>query len=76
MVKTEPHPHAEAAYRIVLLDGGHYGVEVTIPETHPTMVSGLASQNAAEAWISNHKARTRENVGLKRSGRTFGRKEA
>ena len=49
------HPHAEASYRVISLPGGSFGVEVTIPDTYPTKVSGFASKTAAEAWIAEHK---------------------
>jgi hypothetical protein len=49
------HPHAEAAYRVLPLDDGKFAVEVSIPGTHPTKVSGLDTQAAAEAWIERHR---------------------
>ena len=54
-----PHPHAEAIYRVVALDDGTFAVEVLIPETFPTLVTGIKSQDAAEAWIARHKATTK-----------------
>ncbi len=51
------HPHAEAAYSIVTLDDGSFGVEVKIPDTHPTTVSNFATRAQAEAWIVRHKNR-------------------
>jgi hypothetical protein len=53
------HPHAEAVYRIVPLDSGAFGVEVTIPDSYPTTVSSFASEAAAEAWIEQNKERVR-----------------
>ena len=50
------HPHAEATYRVLALDDG-FGVEVTIPDTHPTTVTKFASEEAAEAWIAAHRER-------------------
>jgi hypothetical protein len=55
MVKT--HPHTEATYRVISLPGGTFGVEVSIPNTHPTTVSAFATTADAEAWIANHKSR-------------------
>jgi hypothetical protein len=49
------HPHTEATYLVSELADGTFGVEVTIPETQPTKITGLASQAAAEAWIERHK---------------------
>jgi hypothetical protein len=51
------HPHAEASYRVVPLTGGSFGVEVTIPDTHPTTVSSFPTEAEAEAWIAKHKSR-------------------
>ena len=49
------HPHLEATYKLTAVDGG-FAVEVTIPETKPTKVSGFDTQAKAEAWIARHKA--------------------
>lgn len=51
------HPHAEAVYRLIPLDDGKFAVEVSIPGTHPTKVTGLDNQAAAEAWVERHKSR-------------------
>jgi hypothetical protein len=51
-----PHPHAEATYRLLPLADGSFSVEVEIPGTKPTKVSGFDSQAKAEAWIERHKA--------------------
>ena len=51
------HPHAEAAYRVVPLSGGAFGVEITIPDSYPTTVSSFASEAAAEDWIARHRQR-------------------
>ena len=45
------HPHAEASYRVILLDNGLFGVEVSIPDSHPTRVSTFKTKADAEAWI-------------------------
>jgi len=60
MAKT--HPHAEATYRVVALDGGYFGVEVAIPDTYPTTVSRFATEAEAEEWIARHKDRVRSEV--------------
>lgn len=64
MAKT--HPHAEATYRVVPLNGGYFGVEVAIPETHPTTVSKFATEAQAEEWITQHKSRVQAEVGGQR----------
>ena len=56
------HPHAEAVYRVVAMDGGVFGVEITIPDTHPTTVTSFASEEAAEAWITAHRERVVSQV--------------
>jgi hypothetical protein len=47
---ASPHPHADATYRVVALDDGTFAVEVVIPDTFPTRVIGLPSQDAADAY--------------------------
>jgi len=54
------HPYAEATYRVVLLSGGAFGVEVKIPESNPTTVSSFETEAAAEAWIARNKERVIE----------------
>jgi len=54
------HPYAEAVYRVVQLPGGDFGVEVKIPDSHPTTVSSFATEAAAEAWIVRNKRRVIE----------------
>jgi hypothetical protein len=49
------HPHLGATYEIAEKDG-LFAVRVTIPETHPTTVSGFKSRGDAEQWIERHKA--------------------
>jgi hypothetical protein len=55
MPKT--HPHAEATYRVIALEDGSFGVEVSIPDTSPTKVSPFKSEADAEAWIAEHRRR-------------------
>ena len=49
------HPHADAAYRLVPLKDEAYGVEVTIPDSNPTMVTGFATKQRAQSWIDEHR---------------------
>ena len=51
------HPHADATYRVVAQKDLSYGVEVTIPNTHPTMVTSFATERDAQAWIAKHRKR-------------------
>ena len=64
------HPHAEAAYEIVPLDAGGFGVRVSIPDTSPTTVSRFDTEAAAAAWIAAHKSRVQAQSG---AGRIFRR---
>lgn len=52
MLKT--HPHAAATYRVIPLQDGSYGVEVNIPDSHPTTVSSFPTEADAAAWIVEH----------------------
>jgi len=65
------HPHAEATYRVISLPGGSFGVEVTIPDTYPTKVSGFATKAAAQAWIAQHKRRVAESDLYRPFGKRF-----
>ena len=56
------HPHAEATYRVLALDDGAFGVEVSIPDTNPTTVTRFASQEAALAWINAHRDRVQSQA--------------
>jgi hypothetical protein len=71
MPKT--HPYAEATYCVVALDGGYFGVEVTIPEAYPTTVSRFATEAEAEAWIARHKSRVQSDVSTQRWFRRAGK---
>ena len=66
------HPHAEATYRIIPLDDGAFGVEVNIPDSHPTMISRFATEVDAEAWIASHQrhvqTQTQRGGWFRRSG--------
>jgi hypothetical protein len=60
------HPHAGATYQVVAREDGGFGVEVTIPNSHPTMVTGFATEAAAEAWIARHKEGVTNSTSLRR----------
>ena len=62
------HPHAEASYRVIPFDNGLFGVEVSIPDSHPTRVSTFKTKADAEAWITEHRRRVDAQTG---SGRGF-----
>jgi hypothetical protein len=64
------HPHAEATYRVIALDDGSFGVEVSIPDSHPTRVSKFATESDAEAWIAEHQRRVQTQT---QSGRQLRR---
>jgi hypothetical protein len=66
------HPHAEAAYTIVTLADGTFGVEVRIPDSFPTTVSNFATEEQAEAWIEQHKNRVQADPGAQRWFRRSG----
>jgi len=51
-----PHPHTDATYRLIPGGDDSFAVEVAIPGSAPTRVSGFDSQAKAEAWIERHKA--------------------
>ena len=61
------HPHADATYRIVAQNDRAYGVEVSIPESSPTMVTRFATEQDAQRWIAEHRRRAE-------SGTTFPRR--
>jgi hypothetical protein len=56
------HPHADATYRVVSQKDLTYGVEVAIPDTHPTMVTSFATKQDAEAWIAKHRMQAESGV--------------
>jgi predicted metal-dependent hydrolase len=60
MLRT--HPHAEATYRVIAFEDGSFGVEVNIPDRHPTTVSSFATKADAEAWISGHQRRVQSQA--------------
>jgi hypothetical protein len=62
-----PHPHLDATYRLIPGDGDSFTVEVAIPGSAPTKVSGFDSQAKAEAWIERHKANVATGSIMQRS---------
>lgn len=66
MPKT--HPHAEATYRVIPLEDGSFGIEITIPDRQPTKVSKFKTEADAEAWIADHQRRVQSQT---QSGRWF-----
>ena len=62
------HPHAEATYRVISLENGAFGVEVSIPDSHPTTVSMFKTETDAEAWIAEHRRRVQSQA---QTGRWF-----
>ena len=68
MKMPRTHPHAEASYRVVLLESGSFGVEVSIPDSHPTTVSMFKTEADAEAWIAEHQRRVQSQA---QTGRWF-----
>jgi len=72
MAKT--HPHAEASYRVLSLDDGSFGVEISVPGAYPATVTKFTREADAEAWIAQHQARIQAETGssrwFRRSGTT------
>jgi hypothetical protein len=56
------HPHAEAIYRVIPVDKGSFGVEVSIPDSLPTRVSTFKTEADAEAWIAEHRRRVQSQT--------------
>jgi hypothetical protein len=57
---TEATP--STTFRIYRLDDQSYGIEVTVPDSFPTTVKSFASEEAAEAWITNYQTRLAEKT--------------
>jgi hypothetical protein len=62
MKMARTHPHAEASYRVILLENGSFGVEVSIPDRYPTKVSMFKTGADAEAWITEHQRRVQSQT--------------
>jgi hypothetical protein len=61
------HPHTGATYRTIRQADGSFGIEVTIPGTHPTLVMSFASEDAAALWIAKHQAQIAGGNALRRT---------
>jgi hypothetical protein len=61
---AQKHPHADGAYRIFPLKDGAYGVEVAIPDRCPAMVTSFATEEAAQAWITEHQRQAKSGPRL------------
>jgi hypothetical protein len=72
MLKT--HPHAAATYRVIPFEDGSFGVEVNIPDSHPTIVSSFPTEIDAEAWIVEHQRRVQLQTQSDGWFRTSGRR--
>jgi hypothetical protein len=65
-------PHPEAANSFITQADGSFAVEVTIPDTPPTNVSGFETQSKAEAWIERHQSNTATGTLRSPQGRSGG----
>lgn len=65
MKKPDHHPHAHAIYRVAA-QGGAFIVEVSIPDSYPTMITGFVSQEAADQWVTAHRGQASVGRTLKR----------
>jgi hypothetical protein len=52
---TREHRYAAAAYRVYRIEGGAFGVEVTVEGELPTKITSFASRAAANRWVVEHK---------------------
>jgi hypothetical protein len=59
---AKDHPHAGASYRVVVQEDSTYGVEVMVPCCYPALVTSFATEEIADAWITDHKRRVAENA--------------
>ena len=59
---AKEHPHAGATFRVVPQEDLTFGVEVQVPGSFPAMVTSFATEQTAEAWITDYKRRVTENV--------------
>jgi hypothetical protein len=67
------HPHSGATYRTIRQAAGSFGIEVTIPGTHPTLVTSFSSEDTAALWIAKHQAQIAEGNAFRRT--TFGKRQ-
>ena len=59
---AKEHPHAAASYRVVPQEDLTFGVEVIVPGSFPALVTSFATEQKAEAWITDYKHRVAENA--------------
>lgn len=79
MAFAAPHPHIvvmttqeitpETAFRIFLQDDQSYAIEVTIPDSFPTIITRFDTEAAAEKWIAGYHARLEAKPARKSWGR-------
>jgi len=50
------HRYAGATYRVYRIDGGAFGIEVTIEDELPIKITSFPTRAAANRWIAEHKA--------------------
>jgi hypothetical protein len=70
---AKEHPHAAASYRVVPQKDFTFGVEVIVPGSFPALVTSFATEQIAEAWITDYKRRVGENAPpgfMRRNSRT------
>jgi hypothetical protein len=54
--------NAEATFRILPQDDQTYAIEVSVPDSSPTLVRSFSSEQAAEAWVAGFKSRVESGV--------------
>ncbi len=59
---AKEHAHAGAVYRVVPQNDMTFGVEIAVPGSFPAMVMSFATEQKAEAWITEHKRKVAENA--------------
>jgi len=69
----QKHPHTEAVYRVITLEDGGFGVEVSIPDSAPTLVTRFITEADAGAWIEKHREKVQAKPTLSRSWRRYPR---
>jgi hypothetical protein len=67
---AKEHPHTGAVYRVVPQKDLTYGVEVILPGSYPTLVTSFATEQTAEAWITDHKRRVAERPSQLHAGKS------
>jgi hypothetical protein len=62
--ERQPLPRCEVT--AVAPRNGSFAVKVSIPGSHPTMVTGFSTEPAATAWMANHTREVAEGNSLRR----------